>query len=104
VRAGGVPELVSDGRSGCIVTPDDPEALAEAMRTLFTDDNLRRALGDGAREVVRSFEAGRVVAELVGLYEEVCRERPGRSDLRAIVPAGGVNAVRARPPTRNRLP
>ncbi|MGH8585604.1 MAG: glycosyltransferase [Gammaproteobacteria bacterium] len=70
VRAGGVPELVSDGRSGCLVTPDDPEALAQAMRKLFTDDTLRGALGDGAREVVKSFEAGRVVAELVGVYEE----------------------------------
>jgi glycosyltransferase involved in cell wall biosynthesis len=104
VRAGGVPELVSDGRSGCLVTADDPEALAQAMHKLFTDDTLRGALGDGACEVVKSFEAGRVVAELVGLYEEVCTERPGRSNLRAIVPAAGVNAVRASPPTRDPLP
>jgi len=104
VRAGGVPELVIDGKSGCLVAPDDPEALAQAMRKLFTDDTFRGALGDGAREVVNSFGAGRVVAELVGLYEEVCLERPGRADLRAIVPAGGVNAVRAKPPTRNPLP
>jgi 1,2-diacylglycerol 3-alpha-glucosyltransferase len=88
VRAGGVPELVSDGRSGCLVTPDDPEALAQAMHKLFTDDTLQGALGDGAREVVKSFEAGRVVAELVGLYEEACSEGPGRANLRAIVPAG----------------
>lgn len=104
VRAGGVPELVSDGRSGCVVTPDDPEALAQAMRKLLTDDTLRGALGDGAREVVKSFEVGQVVAELVGLYEQVCSERPDRSDLPAIAPAGGVNAVRAKPPTRSSLP
>jgi glycosyltransferase involved in cell wall biosynthesis len=71
--------LVSDGRSGSLVTPDDPEALAQAMRKLFTENTFRGALGDGAREVVKSFEAGRVVAELVGLYEEVCSERLGRS-------------------------
>ncbi len=104
VRAGGVPELVGDGSSGCVVTPDDPRALAEAMRKLLTDDRLRGALGNGAREVVKSFEAGRVVAELVGLYEQVCSDGSARSDRPAIVPAGGVHAFRAKPPTRSSLP
>jgi hypothetical protein len=40
----------------------------------------------------------------VGLYEAACSEGPGRANLRAIVPAGDLNAVRANPPTRNPLP
>jgi glycosyltransferase involved in cell wall biosynthesis len=78
VAAGGVPEVVAEAKNGCVVAPGDPEALARALRRLLTDDALRAALGAGAREVVRSYDAGRVVADLIGLYEAVCQDR-GRS-------------------------
>ncbi len=114
VRAGGVPELLADGASGRVVAPDDPAALAEAMRTVLTDDALRSALGDGAREVVRSFEAGRIVSELMGLYEGMCREWPGRShggrsygrrrQGRPVLGSGGADAVQPGPRPRHSPP
>jgi glycosyltransferase involved in cell wall biosynthesis len=45
---GGVPEVVHDGKNGLLVAPNDPEALADAIRRLFSDTDLRRRLVDAA--------------------------------------------------------
>ena len=50
-RSGSVPELV-DERSGIVVAPEDPAALAAALRTLLGDPALRGALGARGREIV----------------------------------------------------
>jgi len=45
---GGVPEVVRDGENGLLVPPDDPEALAAAIRRFFGDHELRRRLAAAA--------------------------------------------------------
>jgi glycosyltransferase involved in cell wall biosynthesis len=47
-RSGAVPETVPPG-AGVLVQPDDPEALAAALRGLLTDADLRRRLAAGSR-------------------------------------------------------
>jgi glycosyltransferase involved in cell wall biosynthesis len=52
---GALPEVVgTDGTTGLLVTPDDPEALATGIRTLLDDPDRRAALGAAARERVMS--------------------------------------------------
>jgi glycosyltransferase involved in cell wall biosynthesis len=46
---GGIPELVVDGKTGFVVPPGDAKALAEALRTLVADAELRRRFGAEAR-------------------------------------------------------
>ena len=46
---GGVPELVVSGETGLLVPPDDVDALADALRAVLTDAQLRRAMGDAGR-------------------------------------------------------
>ncbi len=48
----GIPELVEDGRSGLLVPPRDPDALAEALGRLLADAGLREELRREARAVV----------------------------------------------------
>lgn len=48
----GVGEMVEDGRSGLLVPPDDPGAMAVALDRLLGDAALRRRMGERGRTVV----------------------------------------------------
>jgi glycosyltransferase involved in cell wall biosynthesis len=50
--AGGIPELVEDGRTGLLVPPGEPTALAEAMAALAGDPARAVELGRAARRRV----------------------------------------------------
>jgi glycosyltransferase involved in cell wall biosynthesis len=43
-RVGALPEYVTDGATGLLVAPGDAEALAEALRRVLEDNELRRRL------------------------------------------------------------
>src|SRR5580765_3084140 len=43
--AGGMPEVVADGRTGLLVPPRDDKALAAAIVRLLTDDSMRKEMG-----------------------------------------------------------
>lgn len=47
-----IPEAVEDGRTGLLVPPDDPAALASALARLARDPQLRHRLGSAARAMV----------------------------------------------------
>jgi glycosyltransferase involved in cell wall biosynthesis len=69
---GGLSELVVDGRTGLLVPPEDPSALAAAVkRVLRMPDELRR-FSSAAREDVRTrFSVTARVARLTEMYEEL---------------------------------
>ncbi|MEU5841261.1 glycosyltransferase family 4 protein [Rhodococcus sp. NPDC047139] len=70
---GGIPDLL-DGDSGMLVPPDDPDALAAALRTVITDDAERTRLGTGAwRRVCTDFDVDVVSRRFDALYREVGR-------------------------------
>jgi glycosyltransferase involved in cell wall biosynthesis len=92
-RAGGMPEIVTDERTGLLVPIADPGALARAVLRLLCDPAEARRLGRAGRAVVEerySAEAmGRRYAEL---YESLLGERAlGATPSRA---AAGTPSVR----------
>jgi glycosyltransferase involved in cell wall biosynthesis len=66
----GIPELVADGRSGLLVPPQDPQALAEALARVLGDPGLRQALAEGGREAIAPFELEGCVARLRRLFRD----------------------------------
>lgn len=63
-----------DRRTGLVVPPDNPEALAAAMRALLSDGDLTRDLGRGARARYESeLTATGMVDRYVALYEAPLR-------------------------------
>ena len=48
-RVGGIPELLEDGRTGLLVPPQDPAALARAILRLLRDRDLAQRLSGAAR-------------------------------------------------------
>jgi glycosyltransferase involved in cell wall biosynthesis len=72
--AGGVPELIDDGRTGFLVPPGDAPALAEALRRLLTAPGEAQAIGTRAREWARPhFSLTRQVTEMSEIYEGAAR-------------------------------
>ena len=47
-RAGGIPDIVEDGRSGLLVELGDTEALASALERILTEGGLAERLGEAA--------------------------------------------------------
>ncbi len=71
-RAGGIPEVISDGKNGLLVDPGDPLQLAKALGAILGDAKLRGRLGRAAR---RTFENSRhhekrVIPEMLALYRQ----------------------------------
>jgi len=77
-RVGGVPEVVTDGVTGLLVSPNNAEQLAGALERLIGDATLRARMGaEGRALVLRSYRWERCVDQMEGLY---WRERAnGRS-------------------------
>lgn len=65
---GGPGELVTQGVNGLLVDPTDTHALAEALRTLTGDAELRRSLGAAGRTTVEGYTWSAVAEQYVKLY------------------------------------
>jgi glycosyltransferase involved in cell wall biosynthesis len=71
---GAVSEAVVAGTSGLLVPPDDPPALAAAIRQLLDDEAARKRLGAGAREAWRSqFTAERMQESYLDVFTGALR-------------------------------
>lgn len=66
----GLPELLTEGRNGRLVPPEDPAALATALADLIRDPAQRHALGTAAEARVRAdFDFHTSIRQLVELFE-----------------------------------
>jgi glycosyltransferase involved in cell wall biosynthesis len=69
---GGIPTLVEDGVTGALVSPSDPQALANAIGRLAASEELRRRLGDaGRRRAQAEFRPERTAQRYVELYRRL---------------------------------
>jgi glycosyltransferase involved in cell wall biosynthesis len=74
--AGGTVEAVEDGRTGILVPPRNPEALAEAILRLLRDPARARRMGEAGRARVREeFSLERMVRSYENLYDELTADR-----------------------------
>jgi glycosyltransferase involved in cell wall biosynthesis len=68
---GGTPEAVTP-RTGMLVAPHDPSALADAMIALLGDPSRRRELATASPEVhAERFTVARMVAETAAVYRAI---------------------------------
>ncbi|WP_299410236.1 glycosyltransferase family 4 protein [uncultured Roseobacter sp.] len=84
-QVAGVGELVEEGQSGFLVPPGDAETLADRIRTLVGDPELRAAMGQhGRAKVVTDFdiriEAARLATLFAGAAGEDIRPAPHARD------------------------
>jgi glycosyltransferase involved in cell wall biosynthesis len=69
VRATSLPEIVDDGRTGCLVPPGDEVAMADRLLELVRDPARARAMGQAGRaKLARSHGFGATVDSYDRLY------------------------------------
>ena len=68
-RAGGIPDVITDGRNGFMFTPGDLGDLTERLRALLFDPALRERMGKNAREDVEPHNWRSSTQRLVDYYE-----------------------------------
>jgi glycosyltransferase involved in cell wall biosynthesis len=67
---GGPAETVMDGVTGCLVPPEDPDALADRVLALLRDPVLRQRMGQAGRaHVLANFTASAYAAQISSLIE-----------------------------------
>ncbi len=85
---GGTGEVVQEGRTGYLVPPKDPGALAAALERVFADAPAAQALGARGREVVvAGFSARAMVRQMEALYLRLFGARSVGVPVGAVVPA-----------------
>lgn len=72
---GGLREAVQHDRSGIIVPPAHPQAIASALGRLAESASFRSQIGAAARErIVENYSMGKMTAQTLALYRECVRE------------------------------
>jgi glycosyltransferase involved in cell wall biosynthesis len=71
-RVGSLPEVIESGRTGLLIDPGDPRALASAIESLVDDPVRSREMAAAAREVVVSrFSVDRMVDGYAALFQSL---------------------------------
>ena len=74
----GVPELVDDHKTGILVPPKDPKALAAGIKKVLRDRSLAIQLGQNAQKrVLKDFGVDTMIAEIDDLYKHLISQKMG---------------------------
>jgi len=69
-KIGGIPEAVLNGQTGLLVPPENPQALAQALIKLLTDEELAKKLGkQGRKRVEKEFRWEQQVEKISELLD-----------------------------------
>ena len=75
-RLGALTELIEHERTGLLVPPRDPQALADALEQLISDAALRsRCIASARKQVETQWNAKRMVEQTAAVYDE-CLTKP----------------------------
>jgi len=73
---GGIPEVVVPGKTGLLVPPADPRALADALNCVLCHPGRARQMGRaGRRRVEEHFSWTSIAAKTQRMYEELLKEK-----------------------------
>lgn len=73
-NVGGLPYLLEDGQDALLVPPNDPDAMADAVRRLLTEPGLSERLSINARRKAESFDWSAVLPQWKTLLRRLARQ------------------------------
>jgi len=79
-RIGGLPEIVDDGITGLLFEPGNADDLAEKIRYLWDNPELRKKMGHAGREkALREYSPEKYYERLMAVYKKAIELGPGGS-------------------------
>jgi glycosyltransferase involved in cell wall biosynthesis len=73
-NVGGIPYLLEDGVDALLVPPEDPEAMANAVKRILTDPQLAASLSANARKKAEAFSWEKVLPMWEALFYKILGE------------------------------
>jgi len=71
-EVGGIVDVIKNNQTGLLVKEKSPQSLADAIQTLYNDENLRKALAKNCKEHIRDyFSWDNITAAQIKLYKEI---------------------------------
>ena len=71
-HVGGLPDLISEGKTGYLVPPGNASAVATAVLRVLQQPEMARCMGETARKAARErFSAQRLISDMEQLYLEL---------------------------------
>lgn len=75
-KIGGIPRVIAHEKTGLLVSPNDPAALAKSIRALLGDETTRRKYGEaGVQRVNKLFSRQRLIQETEALLKAASQPR-----------------------------
>ncbi|MFW6221423.1 MAG: glycosyltransferase [Fibrobacterota bacterium] len=71
-RVGGVPEVIDDKVNGLLFETGDADELAEQVKRILCDADIRTSLINNGYEQVKRFDIADTIARTIKIYSEVC--------------------------------
>ena len=68
---GGLDEMVENGRTGLLVPPKDPQALADAIIQLLTDPNLKEMVEKNVEQKAKGLSWSSIAGKTIEVYREI---------------------------------
>jgi glycosyltransferase involved in cell wall biosynthesis len=73
---GGIPEWLDDGRTGVLVPPGDPRALARALVSVLAEPGRAETMGAEGRRQIERFSPESHLRQLLAVYEQAAGATP----------------------------
>jgi glycosyltransferase involved in cell wall biosynthesis len=70
-NVGGLAEMTEDGKTGYIIAPGDPEAIADAVSKCFEDDNYGKMSNNARRAASEQFSWEKIAEQTAAVYRQV---------------------------------
>jgi glycosyltransferase involved in cell wall biosynthesis len=70
-NVGGIPEIITNGKNGCVITPGDREAIHSALRLFIDTPTLCEEYGINTMEIVKPYYAKNVIPKLESIYTKL---------------------------------
>jgi glycosyltransferase involved in cell wall biosynthesis len=71
--AGGIPEIIENGKNGLVVPVQAPQKLAGAILTILEKEALRRKYGNNSLEFVKKFDIDITIEKNINLYQNLLK-------------------------------